>query len=158
MDNGRDTKRIETFALRLSIGGYLLMGIIGMTFAILARSEAILLDGVYSTVAFVMAIIAVRVSHMVEKLHSAKFHFGHAHFERAFTVDRSGEQGVAGLFLDRHGFAGDGRLINGRLAAEDFAIERYTRPRLDGDEATDRNLFDRYFLEGVAALEQRRFW
>ncbi|MFC1834512.1 cation diffusion facilitator family transporter [Thermodesulfobacteriota bacterium] len=72
---------IETFALKLSVFGYVFMAILGISFSLLTRSEAIMLDGVYSLISFFMALIARRVAQLVEIPSSETFHFGYAHFE-----------------------------------------------------------------------------
>jgi hypothetical protein len=75
----KSPSQIEAFALKLSMVGYLFMAAIGVTFALLTRSEAIMFDGVYSLVSFVMAVLAERVARVVEKPPSETFHFGYAH-------------------------------------------------------------------------------
>lgn len=77
----KSAKEIEVFALKLSVVGYLFMAVLGVTFSMLTQSEAILLDGVYSLLSFVMALIAQRVAKLVEIPSSESFHFGYAHFE-----------------------------------------------------------------------------
>ncbi len=71
----------EAFALKLSVAGYLFMAVLGVSFSMLTQSEAILLDGVYSLLSFIMALIAQRVSKLVEIPSSDTFHFGYGHFE-----------------------------------------------------------------------------
>jgi cation diffusion facilitator family transporter len=77
----KQPQEIEAFALKLSMFGYVFMAALGVTFAILTQSEAIMLDGVYSLISFVMAILAGRVAKLVELPGSDMFHFGYAHFE-----------------------------------------------------------------------------
>ena len=48
---------------------------------------------------------------------------GGANFENSLGIDRSGENGVARLFLDRDGFSGDGGLIHRGISFDDFAVE-----------------------------------
>ncbi|MGF1582446.1 MAG: cation diffusion facilitator family transporter [Gemmataceae bacterium] len=67
--------------MRVSMCGYLFMAALGIGFAWLTQSQAILLDGVYSLVSFVMAMLASRVVKLVDLPESDTFHFGFAHFE-----------------------------------------------------------------------------
>jgi len=71
----------ELRALRFSTVGYLLMGLLGIAFFLATRSEAILLDGVYSLISFLASIMAARVARLVDRPGSDTFHFGYAHFE-----------------------------------------------------------------------------
>ena len=71
----------ERNALRWSIVGYAFMCIVGVTFALLTHSEAILLDGVYSGISFITALMATQVARLVRLPGSSMFHFGYAHFE-----------------------------------------------------------------------------
>lgn len=64
------------------------MAALGMGFALLTRSEAILLDGVYSLMSFLMALAAKRVAALAELPGSDTFHFGYAHFEPLLNVLR----------------------------------------------------------------------
>src|SRR5262249_19011226 len=54
----------------------------------LAKSQAILLDGVYALVSVLMTVLASRVARMVEKPSSESFHFGYAHFEPLLNLIR----------------------------------------------------------------------
>lgn len=80
--------KTEVFALRLSIIGYFAMGSLGVVFFLLTRSEAIMLDGVYSFVSFIGAILAARVARLVEIPGSETFQFGYAHFEPLLNTVR----------------------------------------------------------------------
>lgn len=78
----------EARALLHSIFGYAFMAALGIGFALLTRSEAILLDGVYSLMSFFMALVAKRVAVLAEQPGSDTFHFGYAHFEPLLNVLR----------------------------------------------------------------------
>jgi cation diffusion facilitator family transporter len=84
-----DGPAIEQRALRLSTVGYLLMGALGIGFFLVTRSEAILLDGVYSLVSFGASLMASRVARLVREPGSETFHFGYAHFEPLLNTLRS---------------------------------------------------------------------
>lgn len=80
--------KIERNALVRSIVGYLLMAIAGIVFALITHSEAILLDGVYSLISFIMANLAIKILRLTQKPGSNTFHFGFAHFEPLLNLIR----------------------------------------------------------------------
>lgn len=80
-ERGDAASQIEQRALRMSIIGYAFMCVVGLAFAVLTHSDAILLDGVYSGISFVTAMLALRVARVVRSPGSDTFHFGYAHFE-----------------------------------------------------------------------------
>ncbi|MHC4402814.1 MAG: cation transporter, partial [Planctomycetota bacterium] len=84
----KSNEQLESFALRLSIFGYLGMAILGIVFALLTGSGAIMVDGVYSLVSFVMAILAAGVARLVDRPGDETFHFGYAHFEPLLNLLR----------------------------------------------------------------------
>lgn len=71
----------ESFALRLSAATNIVLGILGVAFAIYVSSGAILLDGLFNWVSFVMALLTLRVAGLVTRPDDEKFHFGYAYFE-----------------------------------------------------------------------------
>jgi len=79
---------IEIRALRISALGFLIISVLGIVFAVLAKSQAILLDGVYALVSVVMTVLAAQVVRLVDKPSSEKFHFGYAHFEPLLNLIR----------------------------------------------------------------------
>lgn len=89
MSGTKSKREIEAFALKLSVFGYALMAVMGISFSLLTHSEAIMLDGVYSLISFFMALVAQRVARLVERPGSEIFHFGYAHFEPWLNVFRA---------------------------------------------------------------------
>lgn len=79
---------VEIRAFRISALGFLIISVLGIIFAVLAKSQAILLDGVYALVSVVMTVLAAQVARMVDKPSSDKFHFGYAHFEPLLNLIR----------------------------------------------------------------------
>jgi cation diffusion facilitator family transporter len=79
---------IEIRAFRISACGFLMISVLGFVFALLARSQAIMLDGVYALVSVVMTVLAARVARLVEGPSSQRFHFGYAHFEPLLNLVR----------------------------------------------------------------------
>lgn len=71
----------ERTALKLSALGYLFMAVLGIGFAILTRSDAIMLSGFFSLIAFVMGLLSLKVVDLVRQPGDQHFHFGYAHFE-----------------------------------------------------------------------------
>ncbi len=80
MDTTQTAAR-EQFALKFSIAANLFQAALGFGFAIFTHSEAILLDGVFSLTNFVIAIVTLIVSQVVQWPDDDLFHFGYGHFE-----------------------------------------------------------------------------
>jgi cation diffusion facilitator family transporter len=78
----------EIRAFRISALGFLMISVLGIVFAVLAKSQAILLDGVYALVSVLMTTLAAQVARLVEKPSSETFHFGYAHFEPLLNLIR----------------------------------------------------------------------
>lgn len=77
---------MERQALILSAGGALVMAFLGFGFALLTRSEALMLDGLFSLLGFVMALGAIRISRLVYEPGNHDFQFGYAGFEPLFNI------------------------------------------------------------------------
>lgn len=73
--------KTERAALLLSASMALLMGIIGLGFALASDSRAILLDGLFNLTYFGAALVTLRVAHLTTQPDSDEFPFGHAYFE-----------------------------------------------------------------------------
>jgi cation diffusion facilitator family transporter len=72
---------LEQRALRRSVWGNLFFAALGFGFAASSQSEAILLDGFFSLVAFVLSLLTIRVAKLIEGPADDWFHFGYAAFE-----------------------------------------------------------------------------
>jgi cation diffusion facilitator family transporter len=83
-----DRIKTEQTALKWSAIGSLFMGILGIVFALLTRSEAILLDGFFSFIGFIMGLFTLKVARLVLQPDDAKFQFGYAFFEPFFNTIR----------------------------------------------------------------------
>lgn len=59
---------------------------LGIGFGLLTGSEAIMLDGFFSLIAFVMALLTIRVSTLVAQPDDVHFQFGYATFEPALNT------------------------------------------------------------------------
>ena len=65
------------------------MMVLGLTFAFLSESEAILLDGVFSGIGFVMSLATLKVAELVTRPDDEHFNFGYAHFAPLINVVKS---------------------------------------------------------------------
>ena len=81
-----ENKLLERRALILSAFGALVMAILGFSFALLTRSEALMLDGLFSLLGFVMTLGAIRISRLVYEPGTMQFQFGFAGFEPLFNL------------------------------------------------------------------------
>ena len=72
---------LERRALRRSVWGNLFFAALGFGFAASSESEAILLDGFFSLIAFVMSLLTIRVAKLVQGPADDWFHFGYSSFE-----------------------------------------------------------------------------
>jgi cation diffusion facilitator family transporter len=77
----KDSSILEQQALKLSIAGALGMATLGVVFAALTGSEAVLLDGLFSLIAFAMGIFSLKVARLVAKPDDENFQLGYANFE-----------------------------------------------------------------------------
>ena len=80
------TADLEKRALTVSIFGAALMAGLGIYFAIVAESDAIMLDGVFSAIGFVMATITLKVAGLVNRPDDEHFHYGYSHFVPLLNV------------------------------------------------------------------------
>jgi cation diffusion facilitator family transporter len=71
----------ELRALRLSAWGQLYFGVLGLSFALYTKSEAILLDGYFSLIGFAMSLLTIKVARLVQQPGDETFHFGYFGFE-----------------------------------------------------------------------------
>jgi cation diffusion facilitator family transporter len=71
----------ESTALKISAGANLSFGLLGIGFALVTQSGAILLDGIFSFAGFALALLTLKVSDLVERPDDEWFHFGYAYFE-----------------------------------------------------------------------------
>ena len=71
----------ESTALKISAGANLFFGLLGIGFALLTQSGAILLDGFFSFIGFGIGLLTLKVSGLVERPDDESFHFGYAYFE-----------------------------------------------------------------------------
>jgi cation diffusion facilitator family transporter len=73
--------RKESQGLTLSILGGCVMAGLGIGFAVVTHSEAVLLDGIFSLVGTAVAMVGKRVASLVRRPDDEHFHFGYAAYE-----------------------------------------------------------------------------
>lgn len=81
-------QELEKRGLWLSIGGALFMAALGIGFAVLTSSDAVLLDGLFSLVGCVVGVVALRVASLVMRPDDDVFHFGYAAFEPMLNLTK----------------------------------------------------------------------
>ena len=77
---------LERKALRISIFGYSLLGILAVVFALKSQSEAIMLDGFFNFVSFVMSLVTLHVSNLLRIPYDRHFQYGFMPFEPFVNV------------------------------------------------------------------------
>ena len=80
------TADLERKALRISIFGYFLLGILAVVFALKSQSEAIMLDGFFNFVSFVMSLLTLHVSNLLRVPYNRHFQYGFMPFEPFVNV------------------------------------------------------------------------
>ena len=70
----------DKIGLNLSIFVTLFMSILGISFGIFIQSEAILLDGFFNVVSFIMALITLGVAWLQKQPENENFNFGYLSF------------------------------------------------------------------------------
>ena len=117
--------QLEQLALHLSTWGALGLAILGIAFGLLVPSEAIMLDGFFSLISFVMAGISLWVAWLVKQPDNEYFQFGYASFEPLINLIKGVLIATLSLFalcsaIDalRHG----GRVLDAGVAVQYSAI------------------------------------
>ncbi|MBE2259107.1 MAG: cation transporter [Candidatus Accumulibacter sp.] len=80
---------IETRALAVGQWANLVMAVAGVSAAMLSRSDALLVDGLYSGVNFVSALIAARVARAVRRPADSRYPFGYDAYESLYVSFRA---------------------------------------------------------------------
>ncbi|MEM1242304.1 MAG: cation transporter [Cyanobacteria bacterium P01_H01_bin.26] len=84
----KTTDALEARALRLTMLGTLGMALWGLGFALITKSEAILLDGFFSLIGFAIALITQKVFRLVTRPGDEHFPFGYAMFEPILNLSK----------------------------------------------------------------------
>ncbi len=83
-----DSETLEKRGLWLSIIGALFMAGLGIGFAILTSSDAVLLDGLFSLVGFAIGLVSLRVATLVRRPDDELYHFGYAAYEPMLNLSK----------------------------------------------------------------------
>jgi predicted Co/Zn/Cd cation transporter (cation efflux family) len=73
--------RLEKHALVLSTAAALVVGAMGIAFALMTNSRAILLDGLFNVSYFAIALLTLKVAQIIARPDDAQFPFGYGYFE-----------------------------------------------------------------------------
>ena len=84
-----DSANLEQSALRVSAYATAFFGILGTAFGVWLNSSAILLDGVFNWISFVMALVSIKVAAMIARPADDAFPFGYAGFEPMVNLVKS---------------------------------------------------------------------
>lgn len=79
----------EQRALKFSLYGVLFFVLLGIGFALLTKSDAILFDGVFSLIAFCTALVTLKVARLAERPDDDQFHFGYTAMEPTLNLFKS---------------------------------------------------------------------
>lgn len=93
-----NTQELERRGLWLSVLGALLMAALGIGFAILTSSDAVLLDGIFSFVGCAVGFVSLRVAHLISRPDDETFHFGYSAYEPMLNLTKGLLMGVVSLF------------------------------------------------------------
>jgi len=83
-----DNETLEKRGLWLSILGALFMAGLGIGFAILTSSDAVLLDGLFSLIGFAIGLVSLRVATLVRRPDDELYHFGYAAYEPVLNLTK----------------------------------------------------------------------
>jgi len=83
-----DNETLEKRGLWLSIIGALFMAALGIGFALLTSSNAVLLDGFFSLIGFAIGLVSLRVATLVRKPDDEFYHFGYAAYEPMLNLSK----------------------------------------------------------------------
>jgi cation diffusion facilitator family transporter len=78
----------EQQALRIAVYGNIFMAVLGLAFAWYTDSQAVLLDGVFSLIAMVIAVLTLYVSRLIQRPGDDGFPFGYAVFEPLLNLGK----------------------------------------------------------------------
>ncbi len=81
-----EEEALERKVLRISIFGYSLLGVLAVVFALKSQSEAIMLDGFFNFVSFVMSLVTLHVSNLLRIPYDRHFQYGFMPFEPFVNV------------------------------------------------------------------------
>ena len=117
--------QLEHLALQLSTWGALGLALLGITFGLVVPSEAIMLDGFFNLIGFVMAGISLWVAWLVKQPDNEYFQFGYASFEPLINLIKGlliALLSLIALFSAIDALLHGGRLLDAGIAIKYAAI------------------------------------
>lgn len=96
--NQHTTPDLEASALHLTVLGALFMAILGLGFAVITQSEAILLDGCFSLIGCAVALLTLKVSRLAVRPGTQQYPFGYTTFEPMLNLSKGLLLSLVGLF------------------------------------------------------------
>ena len=78
----------EQLAIMYSITGAVIMAVLGLSFAFLTNSDAILLDALFNLVTLIMSLLTLKVAQLIKQGSSSKFQFGYYSFEPMINMSK----------------------------------------------------------------------
>jgi cation diffusion facilitator family transporter len=109
----------ERRGLQLSILGSVFMAVLGLVFAALTDSRAVLLDGLFSLIGAAVGVVAMRVAVLVRRADDDRFHFGYAAYEPMLNLTKGlliGFVSLIAAWASVESLLAGGREIRGALA------------------------------------------
>lgn len=89
---------LEARALRLNSWGGLAMAILGLGFAVMSKSEVILLDGFFSLIGFAVSLLTQKIARLALRPGDQHYPFGYVSFEPMLNLSKGLLMGLIGLF------------------------------------------------------------
>lgn len=91
-------QELEQHALKLTIFGNAGMVLLGLVFAIISSSEAILFDGVFSGIHLAISLLSLRVARLLYQPEDKEFPFGYAMFEPLLNLGKGLVIAIVAIF------------------------------------------------------------
>ena len=92
------TSSVERRALKLTLWGNVAIVVLGVVFALKTRSEAIFLDGLFSSIHLIISLLSLRISHLIQQPEDERFPFGYALFEPFLNLGKGLAIALVALF------------------------------------------------------------
>lgn len=110
----------ERATLLLSSMVALVMGALGIAFALVTNSRAIMLDGMFNIIYFAAGLATVRIERLLREPDNPRFPFGHAYFESLVNAGKG--LIILGISVIALGDSVMALLTDGRVIAAELAI------------------------------------
>lgn len=88
----------ERRAIKVSIGAGIFMVVLALFFSMIAHSEALLLDGLFSFINVIMALVTLQVTKLINRPDDARYHFGYWTYEPILNLAKGGLITLISLF------------------------------------------------------------